>query len=289
MRCPECGHVIRTEEKVCPRCQWTKDRASADKYRGPLPLIIAVAIGLAVGGGGMYVLQQRNAPRNTPTSNKTTQSTTPAMPLANGKFPVRTSSLPPGVKVPSANTANSLPPVIPQPSSAKVPPAPPKDLPQSAQIGMAAQQGDTAKVEKLLSADPTLLGAKGEFNLTPLHLAAREGKQAVVSLLLAKGAAVNEVSTGGYTPLHLAALHGYTNIADTLLKKGAEVNARDTDGKTPLELAASQGKTATITLLLNKGADLNAKDNTGFTPLHEATIKHFPEAVKLLKARGAKE
>ena len=48
------------------------------------------------------------------------------------------------------------------------------------------------------------------------------------------------------TPLHSAALNGRTEIAKLLLEKKAEVDARDKDERTPLHFAAQEGHTEIV-------------------------------------------
>ena len=50
--------------------------------------------------------------------------------------------------------------------------------------------------------------AGGGNNLTALHYAANEGKEAVAAQLLQAGASVSAVDDGGSTPLHYAAFNG---------------------------------------------------------------------------------
>lgn len=60
---------------------------------------------------------------------------------------------------------------------------------------------------------------------TPLHVAARNGKQQVVNLLLEKQAAkiINLQDTRGRTALHYAASGGYHRIAAKLLSCKASI------------------------------------------------------------------
>ncbi len=55
---------------------------------------------------------------------------------------------------------------------------------------------------------------------TPLYLAALEGQESAVSLLLDNGALVNATDTVLNTPLHAAAAGGHVGIAALLLERG---------------------------------------------------------------------
>ena len=66
----------------------------------------------------------------------------------------------------------------------------------------------------------------------------------------------------------MACQNGHEAIVSLLLEKGADVNAKNNDGWTPLHWASENGHEAIVSLLLEKGADVNAKDNDGETPLH---------------------
>jgi len=52
-------------------------------------------------------------------------------------------------------------------------------------------------------------------------LASSQGNLDIVELLLAKGADVNEKSTGGRTSLEIASIKGYTKIVEILRRAGA--------------------------------------------------------------------
>lgn len=74
------------------------------------------------------------------------------------------------------------------------------------------------------------------INLTPLHIAAREGKLEIASLLL-NSRVVNTlaVDSRGFTALHFAAAYGHTRVLKLLLEQsGIPVNACDLEGLTPL-------------------------------------------------------
>jgi hypothetical protein len=89
------------------------------------------------------------------------------------------------------------------------------------------------------------------------------GLEAVVRLLLEKGADVEAKDKDGWTALRWAARHGHDGVMRLLLEKGADVEAKDNDGRTALRWAALDGllhgHEAVVRLLLEKGADVEAK------------------------------
>ena len=168
-----------------------------------------------------------------------------------------------------------------------------------------AQRGPTGAEEKLLAAARdgqveivrTLLreGADGNAargdGLTPLHLAAEGGHEAVAEALIAAGAAV-EAGTriGGYTPLHVAARSGHGGIVLRLLEAGANPNVVATNsGVTALHLAAGAiaGRSA-VAALLDHDAAPNARErSSGQTPLIFAAAANRSASVTALLAAGA--
>lgn len=61
------------------------------------------------------------------------------------------------------------------------------------------------------------------------------------------------------TPLHVAAKWGKNEVLSELILAGAEVNSRTRDGLTPLHCASRAGQTATVEYLLKNGADHTLK------------------------------
>ena len=53
----------------------------------------------------------------------------------------------------------------------------------------------------------------------------------------------------------MAAGNGHEEVVKLLLEKGAELESKDKYGKTPLSLAAEMGHEAVVMLVLEKGAE----------------------------------
>ncbi len=142
---------------------------------------------------------------------------------------------------------------------------------------------------RLLLARGAPVGAQAVGQHTPLHMAAAGGHGALAELLLAHGAEVNALSSGG-TPLHLAAREGHAALVELLLARGAEVDTRRKyQAKTPLMLAARNGHAAVAAVLLRHGADVAARDNERMTALAQARALGRDEVVDLLRRQGARE
>ena len=126
-----------------------------------------------------------------------------------------------------------------------------------------------------------------------------KGSAAGARALLKGGADVNAAGANGLTPLHVAAGNGRAQVVNLLLKNGAKLEARDAKHwKTPLHWAVFGGSAEAARALLDAGADVNAKDGRAQTPLRAARFRMkapggnkepFQKVIEVLKARGAKE
>jgi ankyrin repeat protein len=161
--------------------------------------------------------------------------------------------------------------------------------PSNSPIADAAMRGDTDTVKTLLQQGADVNAAQGD-GMSALHWAAERGDAALVQMLLSGGANTAAVTRiGQYTPLHLAARAGSASAVKALLDAGAVTGARTSNsGVTALHLAAAAGDAATITALLDKGADINARENEWQqTPLMFAAAGNRADAVTVLMKRGA--
>lgn len=126
------------------------------------------------------------------------------------------------------------------------------------QMIKAAKSGDSAHVQALLAADPSLAHAQDGDGSTPLHYASWKGHVAVAETLLAAGADIHAQNRNGHwgtTPLHAAAHGNQRAVAELLLAHGADVNAHDPDGHTPLDETRVHNATAVAKILRAHGAD----------------------------------
>lgn len=91
----------------------------------------------------------------------------------------------------------------------------------------------------------------------------------------------------GMVPLSLAAMEGFDSAVVLLLSKGADPNVQDADGMSPLAWACSRGKARSAAALLAKGADPNARDANGRTALHLGAPKLPAEVLGAFKMAKA--
>lgn len=149
-------------------------------------------------------------------------------------------------------------------------------------LHLAAYFGVTGVITALLN-NRHHVNIKDGWDRTPLSLAAENGHEAMVKLLLEKGSElVSKENLYGQMPLLLAAQGGHEAVVKLLLKNGAELDPKDGWGRTSLSLAAEKGHRAVVELLLEKGANLESKDASGKTPLHWAVRNGHEEVMTLL-------
>jgi ankyrin repeat protein len=154
-------------------------------------------------------------------------------------------------------------------------------------LSWAAENGHEAVV-KLLVEKGAELESKDYFGRTPLLWAAENGHEAVVKLLVEKGAELESKDCNARTTLSWAAGNGHEAVVKLLVEKGAELESKaNYYGRTPLSWAAGNGHEAVVKLLVEKGAELESKEYKGRTPLSRAAGKGHEAVVKLLVEKGA--
>jgi ankyrin repeat protein len=122
-----------------------------------------------------------------------------------------------------------------------------------------------------------------------VNAAAYSGHEAVVDLLIKRGASVKVRDERGWLALHIAAHAGQERVVRLLIemepsikqreeienratprrdRKRVRVRTKDRSESTALHLAAGNGHKAVVRLLVEKGAYIDSKDNSGWTALH---------------------
>jgi len=193
----------------------------------------------------------------------------------------------------------------------------------AADLFSAIHAQNVAQVEKLLTKDQSLVGARDEKGASAVSaaLGARKGEgfiprkeNRVLDAILrhnpplspfeicAVGTAeqvraeiakdrdfVRARATNGWTPLHYAAFADNAAAASALLDAGAEVNSRAKNkfDNTPLQVALLTSSRGVAKVLLARGADVNARQSEGITALHEAAASGDVELIRMLLAAGA--
>jgi len=112
------------------------------------------------------------------------------------------------------------------------------------QIICAARAGDERRVRELVAAGASVDRLVGEFGQTALHDASLYGHVRVVKLLLdgkfdGKGAGVNMISGSGGTPLICATMRSHEAVVRLLLERGANASQRARHGTSPFSVATT--------------------------------------------------
>lgn len=140
---------------------------------------------------------------------------------------------------------------------------------------------DSDRVVRVLLDSPGIdIDTASEYGETALMLAAFKGNITLLNELLAKGASVNRV--GGWTPLHYAATEGHDAIVAILLDKGARVNVQTSAGVTPLYMAARKPSRKVVMQLLKAGAYRDLCNDKNQSPADAAAKAGDEELAKFL-------
>ncbi|CAM9740996.1 unnamed protein product, partial [Hapterophycus canaliculatus] len=122
------------------------------------------------------------------------------------------------------------------------------------------------EISNLLAAKET----ESKLGVDVIEAVERNDVAGVKSYIAGKGD-LNQKGKNDMSPLHVAAFNGRAEIVGILLEGGADPNSVDEDKDTPLHYACSSGNVDIITMLLAKGADPTAADGLGRTPAERST------------------
>ena len=146
-----------------------------------------------------------------------------------------------------------------------------------------ANKGDVTAVKLFLDAgmspNARMTGGDGK-EMCALFAGCLGKDEAVVKVLVERGANPNDLSLDGQAPLWAAIVNTNLNMVRLLVDKGAKLDGLDPESEfTPLGTAAQCGAVDIMDFLLSKGAGVNGG---GRTPLMGAVWRGNVEAVKLL-------
>jgi ankyrin repeat protein len=127
----------------------------------------------------------------------------------------------------------------------------------------ACALNDTARLKTLMKEEPGVITAVEDYQMTPLHWAARAGAMECAEILLKHGASVNALNKAQRAPLQLAADRDKVDMIRLLVAHGAGLNTQDKKGRTPLHRATYGGRVAAAEALLEVGANPMMLTKTG--------------------------
>ncbi|XP_061352897.1 putative E3 ubiquitin-protein ligase XBAT31 isoform X2 [Gastrolobium bilobum] len=165
----------------------------------------------------------------------------------------------------------------------------------------AVASGELEVVEAMVEEDHTVLEHTiGHDKLSPLHVAAANGRIEVLSMLLDRYFNVDMLNRHKQTPLMLAVMHGKTGCVEKLIHAGANILMFDSvRRRTCLHYAAYYGHIDCLKAILSAAhstpvADswgfsrfVNIRDRNGATPLHLAARQRRSECLHALLDNGA--
>jgi uncharacterized protein len=167
-----------------------------------------------------------------------------------------------------------------------------EETPQSYEETPRSRQRRLEALKLLLAAglQPNQRDKNGQL---PLQAAAERGREALVALLLDKGAAVNAINRRGFTPLFAATTFPATSqphkkVRQLLFVKGADVNiGTPQNGLSPFHYAVREGREDLMKEFLSQKANVNAPLKNGRTPLIIAMIEARVGVARLLLSHNA--
>jgi hypothetical protein len=129
----------------------------------------------------------------------------------------------------------------------------------------------------------------------PLHIAANNGSEEAIEVLISAGANPLERNFAGATALHVVLGPGYGKNRDNyrrvirrLVGLGLSPNDTGQKGITPFTIAVFLADEQTIDLLIELGANVNQRDERGRMPLDIADDYKNTKKIALLEQHGAK-
>lgn len=148
----------------------------------------------------------------------------------------------------------------------------------------AAENGHEAVVRLLLERGANI-ESKDTEGRTAISVAAENGQLAVVNLLLQQGANCELEANSGHTPVSFAICRGHEDVVRLLL--GTDIEVKSTSGRTLLSWAAESINEAMLRFFLDKGLDIESKCRDGRTPLSYAAAGGNESIVRIMLEHNA--
>jgi ankyrin repeat protein len=153
---------------------------------------------------------------------------------------------------------------------------------------VAARNGRERVVRHLLSrgVSPRSTGSE---KLTALHTASFAGHLGVVRALIAAGANMDAQESKGFTPLHYSILHDHADLSREYVSRGANMELVSKDNCNALHLAAQQGSLFHTKLLVERDCPMNRLGGpSGWTAAQMACYKGHEDVALFLLRAGAR-
>jgi|GEM_PF-1170310 len=148
----------------------------------------------------------------------------------------------------------------------------------SVEFVSTASKGDITAVRLFLDAGmniDTILNYEGGKSVNALSFACIEHQEAIVKLLLERGADVNAIKDGSLTPLMCAVVSKKPEIVKLVLAKKPDLEVKSKDGATAMDYAGESETNEVKHLLIKAGAvvmtDLRFRDFMDWTEEHALT------------------
>ena len=122
---------------------------------------------------------------------------------------------------------------------------------------------------------------------TPLAYAAKGGHEAIVKLLIDRGADLNANFPGNGNIIELASAHAQKQAAELLLDRGVRFSEPGSYHSNTLDKASECGHAEIVELLLDKGGDISAKGGHYNHALLTASAHGHEQVVRSLLDNGA--
>lgn len=128
--------------------------------------------------------------------------------------------------------------------------------------------------------------------MCPIHWAALNGQDNIITLLLDAGSDIDILNAGLNSALLVAASRGHNSTIQLLLDRGADMSIRNLKDRDVLFMAVlyghrSKGLQNALRVLQNNHIDFDEVDSTGAAPLHECAARNLSRPVFMLVEAGA--